>query len=536
MLIVRAKLRRMFVEGSHLVNELKMSADSKWWSSFPSAAKVLRLGFHDCFRYADGSGGCDGCLNWDGVGHRYRAEELGKGMIDNSDRADGAHNGLLYTAQILDVIYTDRHFPLRTPSLPVSLQQSGKSRADLWAFAVIEAVVYSAMLNNVGCQSSEALRDIGLDECHPRVNKSDCFVELPRPFKFQTGRRDCITTGKPSTELQCPSFMTAKQELHANPAWNGAKVVDFFEREFNFTGQETVAIMGAHTLGRVHVETTLYRYSFKVRSASLFNNGYYRNLVKKEDWFYDCFYLGKPCANSTIGNSSGQPPIARWLPHVRGDTRLGGPVQWLQQKLACPTCEEMKMHNKKGEMYQRCCEGVARGSCKEGCETWRFVIGNDETMLNSDAGLYWNFDLDSDGFPTGCNGLKNFNPAGWGPIDPEKGFANWANTWPTVDAGPQNTWPTVDEYLRIEPQCAFNTMTAPNGSKPLHQVVEDFANDQNKWLEDFMPALEKMLRNGYSDNDLKMAPPNGMTGYHCASQSHVPLAKRSYQCTQEEVL
>ena len=33
-----------------------------------SAPAVLRLGFHDCLKYKDGTGGCDGCLNWKGVG------------------------------------------------------------------------------------------------------------------------------------------------------------------------------------------------------------------------------------------------------------------------------------------------------------------------------------------------------------------------------------------------------------------------------------------------------------------------------------
>merc|ERR1712242_118810 len=32
---------------------------------------VLRLGFHDCLKYKDGSGGCDGCLNWHGVGDTF---------------------------------------------------------------------------------------------------------------------------------------------------------------------------------------------------------------------------------------------------------------------------------------------------------------------------------------------------------------------------------------------------------------------------------------------------------------------------------
>ena len=30
----------------------------------PTEGKLLRLTFHDCFKYKDGTGGCDGCLNW----------------------------------------------------------------------------------------------------------------------------------------------------------------------------------------------------------------------------------------------------------------------------------------------------------------------------------------------------------------------------------------------------------------------------------------------------------------------------------------
>ena len=35
------------------------------------APEVLRLAFHDCLKYTDGTGGCDGCINWAGVGHAF---------------------------------------------------------------------------------------------------------------------------------------------------------------------------------------------------------------------------------------------------------------------------------------------------------------------------------------------------------------------------------------------------------------------------------------------------------------------------------
>ena len=33
----------------------------------PTENKLFRLAFHDCIPYEDGTGGCDGCLNWEGM-------------------------------------------------------------------------------------------------------------------------------------------------------------------------------------------------------------------------------------------------------------------------------------------------------------------------------------------------------------------------------------------------------------------------------------------------------------------------------------
>ena len=32
---------------------------------------IFLSSFHDCVRYKGKQGGCDGCLNWHGVGHRF---------------------------------------------------------------------------------------------------------------------------------------------------------------------------------------------------------------------------------------------------------------------------------------------------------------------------------------------------------------------------------------------------------------------------------------------------------------------------------
>ena len=49
-----------------------------------------------------------------------------------------------------------------------------------------------------------------------------------------------------------------------------------------------------------------------------------------------------------------------------------------------------------------------------------------------------------------------------------------------------------------DPLCELNTVQEPAGSTPLHQIFEEFASSQNAFMEAFVPALEKMLANGYS--------------------------------------
>ena len=71
-LIVKSKLYSIF-SGRGGYDALKQiyGENPSTWMDVPNAAKMLRLGFHDCLKYKDGTGGCDGCLNWEGVGHRF---------------------------------------------------------------------------------------------------------------------------------------------------------------------------------------------------------------------------------------------------------------------------------------------------------------------------------------------------------------------------------------------------------------------------------------------------------------------------------
>ena len=43
--------------------------------------------------------------------------------------------------------------------------------------------------------------------------------------------------------------------------------------------------------------------------------------------------------------------------------------------------------------------------------------------------------------------------------------------------------------------------------------MDEFANDQGKWFEEFVPSLEKMVENGYTNNDLVDAPNNWFSSF-----------------------
>merc|ERR1712128_301429 len=59
-LVVKSKLIQI-ISNPHTPYAQLYPGHSWTWTRMPTAAKFLRLGFHDCLKYMDGSGGCDGC-------------------------------------------------------------------------------------------------------------------------------------------------------------------------------------------------------------------------------------------------------------------------------------------------------------------------------------------------------------------------------------------------------------------------------------------------------------------------------------------
>lgn len=278
--IVKSKLYSIFgyKGGSYAVGQLyngNASSSGVTWADIPSASKMMRLTFHDCLKYTDGTGGCDGCLNWEGMEVRFIGKEGGKEYHQNVGKTN--NNGLRFTVEVLEGIYTDAKFPKDVaPSLPMSLKSSGKSRADLWAFAGIVAMEYTIETNNKFCDGTfppGSLKGWWVNpnfQCNAYIGTDHCMSVPTEEMKFKTGRADCT-----EFDAQKP-YKATKHEEHPNAQGNGKMTADFFQKNFNFTGRETIAILGAHTLGQFHFEISLFRYAWTRREDHQWNNGYYK--------------------------------------------------------------------------------------------------------------------------------------------------------------------------------------------------------------------------------------------------------------------
>ena len=82
---------------------------------------------------------------------KYNTDEK---IRNGPDVTETDNNGLMWTADVLEEIYTNPDFPSGAPKLEVSMKESGKSRADLWAFAGLLAVYIGIEENNLACNGT----------------------------------------------------------------------------------------------------------------------------------------------------------------------------------------------------------------------------------------------------------------------------------------------------------------------------------------------------------------------------------------------
>jgi len=284
-------------------------------------------------------------------------------------------------------------------------------------------------------------------------------------------------------------YQATKQEHHPSPLDNGRKTVEFFKNDFGFTGRETAAIFGAHTFGRPHFSVSLFPYTWTSSGVNLFNNDYYKGITGQNRWFFDedtCY---------PVGDAYGNRPKSRWLAHARAATHRGGPIFWIHENLVCPNPKRYDIYN---DFEKACLDEAGEGMvCRadprdangndldenQGCERFRFIVGIDEIAMNCEMGLYKEFEVD-DGIIHGCPGLEHFNAS----MSGDTGRIVWSNNGKT--------------WANAEPLCEKQRLSEPAGSTPLYQIMEEYANDQTTWINDYMQAHEKMVSNGYASGAL----------------------------------
>eukprot|EP00930_Biecheleria_cincta_P045801 TRINITY_DN3156_c0_g1_i10.p1 TRINITY_DN3156_c0_g1~~TRINITY_DN3156_c0_g1_i10.p1 ORF type:complete len:685 (+),score=79.00 TRINITY_DN3156_c0_g1_i10:523-2577(+) len=515
-----------------------------------SPAKAVQLGFHDCFRYkdmVDGSfGGCDGCLQWH---DKWMFGDYGPNEQKKATEPPFAHAELQETTDFLEGIYSTSLQSLGGKSL----QSTGHSRADLWAFSAFKAIEFAAETNNKACDGDRG--DSPHTQCLSREGEGDCKIDLSviSSVPFRSGRGDCIPMSGGSGKTY-PAYATWREEVHPSADLTGEQTVRWFETNFGLSASETVAAMGAHTLGRFHQTASGRKYSFTSRSEGSLNNQYYRNMALRDDWHFN----EDSCAK--VGTAWNHKGHGHWITKTLLNYPNGGPVHWIFERHVCPNCKAGNAVNWKdsnGNDYSpgtclgwaciqvdyNCCQNIPEGAqCKPdnqrdpsedalaadirnghgrpygksagGCEHFRFVEGRDDSALTTDMGLYLKFEVDEDGFPRptlGCeNGHEYWNWTMFRPsMNPVMRQGESSYTLRTMT--PQKAIPqekvcdgsssgfcrfVYSERRFTFQSCSKNEYKHTESDQPLYKMVENFADNQSAWIEAFMPAFYKLLSNG----------------------------------------
>jgi len=449
----------------------------------PTAPKVVRITFHDCLKEVESGAGCNGCLNLDGVGAVYHYKPCRRmGNCQDFPQATD-NNNLLWTALVLEEVYRNPSFghPNLKP-FPQSLFETGKSRADLWAYAGLVALQRSAGVNNNNCPKGKKAPCFNqVDQYSPTL-----YYDLPE-LKFRTGRKDCLPNSCTGEYAKLP-FCTSAKEHHPNPLGNGQHVTRFFKEQFNMGPKEAVTLMGVHTLGHPMEIVSRFRHYPWTRRGDELNNDYFVNLVNGTKHFrfldprtlksmhkYDLSQCELP-VSGFIGDEYGNPADATYRIKSEQRSTNNGPWNWNLYARGCSRAVCAKI---KGDYaLNSCCHHLEQcisgdGACPKapfdcdvdgrGCP---MNVFQKFSMLSVDMGLYLNFDIDQDGRPQGCEGMDS------------------------------EAWLSNRYKYSGDVKCPLNTMRVDK-HRTMADLVLEFANDNEAWINEFVKVFDKMLQNGY---------------------------------------
>ena len=493
---------------------------NKHWSNFsfwrsgmmiaPTSRKLIQLAFHDCLKNVDSDGnhfgGCDGCLNWEGVdkmnevpkGHMgstkpiwpsYRAQPI-KFKTDN--------NKLSTTAMALEWIYTDPTWPPGPKELPSSLKDTGKSRADLWQLAANTALEIEIAKANHGCSHKVSYQQMVV----ALEGKEKCLWKLQEPVPFQYGRADCVKDqAAASTDFP---FEATNKESHSNPFGQGDWVLKDLKRDFGMPARQSIALMAVHAIAPEKHNRQL-EISYRWGGNPFLSNNYYKTLGSRPQYNLGAgIRLGGQISDGIlVGDELGRPLIR----DVQGDYQLtmknwwntshpdSGPWFFRPMTVDTPTGIDTSLmpriscfkYNYATEAYERVSNPWIDELCQKAeinKETGVQTGGPPQTSSRSwgfsfylpyEMGFVKNFTVDSENHPRGCNFPEVF---------PEM---NWTASQGGLGQGDTNA---VRKIARTPINCTRSTFVLEGESQTSADIVDEFADDHEVWAHAFIEGWQ----------------------------------------------
>ena len=431
------------------------------------------------------------------------------------------------------------NWPPGTESFDCSLKNSGKSRADLWAFAGQVGLERAIMHTNKNCMDEDPTSNMefqlgaidGIDKCQIKLRERDNL-----PFRY--GRIDCIP--EEDKKWTPYPFEATKTENHANAYGTGKDVIDALAKDFDLSAAESIAIMAIHgvaSFGSNFEHLMKYRWiggSRKTKegntermSPSSFSHMYYKILNGK---FYENMMGSEKNGGEDglmVGDINGDPVQGGgWILSCRSaqnrtDTSSkeknpyhGGPCHFRPTRSGCAKHADKDFEKRKkcfttveneedadpelgmvgGKYWRRrggkkCEQSNAKLVEREG-KRGVFQVGGPllkdykAECKNSfkafampyEVGFVLDFKVDEDNLPKDCAQLNE-------PWDSKKWY--------------RKAYP-IPHYMFATSQSKADEPLACG--RPAHAVhVDTFAEDGIEWQKTFFTAWEKILQNGYSD-------------------------------------
>ena len=347
---------------------------------------------------------------------------------------------------------------------------------------------------------------------------------------FKTGRKDCVPSPKANDFTQ---YLASKIEVHPDQNDGGKKTNAYFKQHFNLEPREGLALLGIHTVGQFNPMSSKLDYGwvrdedFSLRSL-LFNHEYYRILAQKPAKIKDdactgtvdgkpAFVTFNPWINSfpaTFGKmkpytSNGKPGHVAWrVSYLRGPTcnvtinPLGDKFVSLKEDyddfFKVKDLDDLAKDAGYQSGYQWCCDQIQNGNQNVHPMCTRSVQGR-LRFTTSEIGYVYDISHNENGLPQGCS---NFN----------------------------NNLRYEDKSDLKEADCDKSLVrdTGYTG-KSIRKVINLYAKDNDAWLQDLLPAYEKMITNG---NDNLKVDRNMFWAHICCFYSAIEYGDEPYKTVQ----